>query len=217
MSNPNTIRWHVLSIRDDPQDERLIEQVWGADPDIRIVHVECGAGALEYLQQPGSGIPNLILLGWRFRESHMTAIETLAALKSDASLRPVPVIVLAGALSPFQIHELYVNQVACVFEMPRDPEALGRILRTMKELWMQNAYVPYGNRTVRASEVALTEREKEIVRLSAEDLGRKEIAARLGISIKTVEFHLNNIRRRLGVHGTAGMVRYAIRNNLIEA
>ncbi len=207
----------MLSIRDNPEDEKLIEQVWGADPDIRIVHVECGAQALEYLQKPDRHIPNVILLAWRFRENHMTAIETLAALKADAILRPVPVIVLAGVLSPFQIHELYSNQVACVFEMPHNAEALARVLHTMKDLWMHNVYLPYGKDASSLKELALTEREKEIVRMSAEDLANKEIAARLGISIKTVEFHRNNIRRRLGVQGTAGMVRYAIRNRIIEA
>lgn len=207
----------VLSIRDNPDDQRLIEQVWGADRDIQIVHVECGAQALERLQKPDRIFPNVILLAWRFRENHMTAIETLTALKADAILRPVPVIVLAGALSPFQIHELYTNQVACVFEMPHNPDVLARVLHTMKDLWMHNVYLPYGTHESYLNEVPLTEREKEIVRLSAEDLSGKEIAARLGISIKTIEFHRNNIRRRLGVQGTAGMVRYAVRNGLIEA
>lgn len=47
--------------------------------------------------------------------------------------------------------------------------------------------------------MSLTERETEIVFLCAEDLANKEIAARLGISIKTVEFHRNNIRRECKV------------------
>lgn len=211
------VRYHILSIRDNPEDERLIEQVWGVDPDIHIVHVECGVEALEFLQKADHKIPNMILLAWRFRENHMTAIETLAALKTDAILKLVPVIVLAQALSPFHIQELYSNQVACVLEMPHQPEALGRVLHTMKDLWMHNVHLPYGKAGLPLQEFELTEREKEIVLMSAEDLSNKEIAGRLGISIKTVEFHRNNIRRRLGVQGTAGMVRYAIRNRLIEA
>jgi DNA-binding CsgD family transcriptional regulator len=62
----------------------------------------------------------------------------------------------------------------------------------------------------------LTEREKEVLRLVAEDLTQKDIADRLGISIRTVEFHLHSIKERTGVHGIVGMVRYAIRSGIID-
>lgn len=217
MTERGRARCSVLSIRENLEDERLIEQVWGADPDIQIVHVECGDEALEYLQRPDRRIPNLILLGWQFGKKRMTAIETLTALKADTLLRPVPAIVLAGLLSPFHIDELYAEQVACVFEMPHDVGLLASVLHTIKDLWMHTASLPYRDGTLLREQAALTEREAEIVCLSAEDLANKEIAARLGISIKTVEFHRHNICRRLGVRGTAGMVRYAIRNRLIYA
>jgi len=44
----------------------------------------------------------------------------------------------------------------------------------------------------------------------------KEIAARLAIAPKTVEFHKTRIKKRLDVSGVAGMVRYAIRTGLLE-
>ena len=56
----------------------------------------------------------------------------------------------------------------------------------------------------------------KIVRLIAEDLTAKEIGFKLGISVKTVEFHRQSIRKRLGVAGITGIIRYAIRNRLIE-
>jgi DNA-binding NarL/FixJ family response regulator len=146
----------------------------------------------------------------------MSAAETLAALKADAALRPVPVIVLAGRLTPFQIQELYVNQVSCVFEMPSAVQALEVVLRTLKDLWLNSARLPYERQSYQ-SEVSLTDREMKIVRLIAEDLTAKEIGFKLGISVKTVEFHRQSIRRRLGVAGIAGIVRYAVRNRLIEA
>ena len=62
----------------------------------------------------------------------------------------------------------------------------------------------------------LTKRQREIIALIAEDLTAKEIGDRMGISPKTVEFHRNLIRQRLGVVGTAGIVRYAIRTGLIQ-
>ena len=64
--------------------------------------------------------------------------------------------------------------------------------------------------------VDLTTRQRQIVTLIADDLTAKEIGNRMGISAKTVEFHRTLIRQRLGVTGTAGIVRYAIRAGLIQ-
>lgn len=63
----------------------------------------------------------------------------------------------------------------------------------------------------------LSPRQKQIVTLIAADLTAKEIADRLRLSPKTVEFHKDLIRHRLEVKGTAGIVRYAIRTGLIRA
>jgi DNA-binding CsgD family transcriptional regulator len=52
--------------------------------------------------------------------------------------------------------------------------------------------------------------------LIAEDLTSKEIASRMGLSVKTVLFHRQEIKRRLKVRGTAGIVRYAVRHGIIE-
>jgi DNA-binding CsgD family transcriptional regulator len=62
----------------------------------------------------------------------------------------------------------------------------------------------------------LTSREKEVVYCLVEGLTSKEIASKIGISSKTVEFHRHNIMRKLEVRGVAGIVRYAIRLKLIE-
>ena len=62
----------------------------------------------------------------------------------------------------------------------------------------------------------LTERQMQIVKLVAEDLTSKEIARRLGISSKTVEFHKQRLKVRLGNPGTAKLVRLAIRFGWIE-
>lgn len=62
----------------------------------------------------------------------------------------------------------------------------------------------------------LTQREREIVQLIAEGKSSKEIAGTLGVSEKTVESHRSNILRRLNLHSAVDLVRYAIRNHLIE-
>ena len=62
----------------------------------------------------------------------------------------------------------------------------------------------------------LTPREREIVQLVAEGRSTKELADRLGISPKTAETHRTNIMRKLNLHSVSEVVRYAIRNKLVE-
>ena len=67
-----------------------------------------------------------------------------------------------------------------------------------------------------AATQALTPREHEIVHLIAEGKSSKEVAAVLGISEATAETHRANLMRKLDVHSVSEIVRYAIRNRLIE-
>jgi DNA-binding NarL/FixJ family response regulator len=61
----------------------------------------------------------------------------------------------------------------------------------------------------------ITEREIEIVRLVAEGLSNKEIAEKLFLSTHTVTTHRKNIMNKLQVNNTAGLVLYAVRNDLL--
>jgi DNA-binding NarL/FixJ family response regulator len=63
---------------------------------------------------------------------------------------------------------------------------------------------------------SLTHREREIVQQIAEGRLNKQIAARLSISIKTVETHRASAMRKLKLRTTADLVRYAVRNQLIQ-
>ena len=63
----------------------------------------------------------------------------------------------------------------------------------------------------------LTPRQREIVQLLAEGKSSKEVAVALGLSVKTAETHRANIMRRLDCHSVSELVRYAIRNKIIEA
>ena len=63
----------------------------------------------------------------------------------------------------------------------------------------------------------LTSREREILQLLAEGKSSKEVAVALGISVKTAETHRANIMRKLELHSVSELVRYAVRNQIIEA
>jgi DNA-binding NarL/FixJ family response regulator len=63
----------------------------------------------------------------------------------------------------------------------------------------------------------LTPRQREILQLIAEGKSTKEIAAVLGVSVKTVETHRTQLMNRLDIHDIAGLVRYAVRTGLVTA
>jgi DNA-binding NarL/FixJ family response regulator len=62
----------------------------------------------------------------------------------------------------------------------------------------------------------LTPREIEILQLLAEGKTAKEVASALGIATKTSDTHRTNIMRKLNLHSVAELVRYAIRNKIVE-
>ncbi len=71
--------------------------------------------------------------------------------------------------------------------------------------------------TTDLNEGPLSAREREIVQLIAEGHSTKEIAGRLGISTKTAETHRANLMRKLNLHSVSEIVRYAIRNRIVDA
>ena len=63
----------------------------------------------------------------------------------------------------------------------------------------------------------LTPRQREVLQLVAESQSTKEIAHRLGLSVKTVETHRAQLMQRLGIYGVSGLVRYAVRLGIVRA
>ncbi|WP_404423022.1 response regulator [Nibricoccus sp. IMCC34717] len=72
-------------------------------------------------------------------------------------------------------------------------------------------------RAAASQRAALTSREAEVLQLVAEGLANKQIAAELGISIKTVEKHRQQLMDKLDIHETAGLTRHAIATGVIES
>ena len=63
----------------------------------------------------------------------------------------------------------------------------------------------------------ITGRQREVLQLLAEGKSSKEVANILGITFKTAETHRANLMRRLNCHSVTELVRYAIRNQIVEA
>ena len=68
-----------------------------------------------------------------------------------------------------------------------------------------------------APHTSVTTREREIIQLLAEGKSNKEAASALGISVKTIEAHRANLMRKLHLRSLSDLVRYAIRNKIVQA
>lgn len=78
-------------------------------------------------------------------------------------------------------------------------------------------YLDRGDEEVPTSPLeTLTPRQREVLQLVAEGNTTKQIAAKLELSVKTVETHRSDLMDRLGIHDVAGLVRFAVRTGLVS-
>ena len=81
-------------------------------------------------------------------------------------------------------------------------------------VWQTVAQASLAKTVVAGNPLSL--RERQVLQLIAEGKTTKEIAVSLGIAPKTAERHRSRLMEKLGIHATAGLVRYAIREGLIQ-
>jgi len=78
------------------------------------------------------------------------------------------------------------------------------------------SHQPERNEETLAARGSLTEREREVLQLVAEGYTSQEVAAKLCISVKTVEHHRAHIMEKLHLHNRAALVKYAVREGLVR-
>jgi DNA-binding NarL/FixJ family response regulator len=81
---------------------------------------------------------------------------------------------------------------------------------------VMDGYLGKGPKASGENSSPITGREREVVQLLAEGKSSKEVATILGISTKTAETHRTNLMRKLNCHSVTELVRYAVKNNMIE-
>jgi DNA-binding NarL/FixJ family response regulator len=128
--------------------------------------------------------------------------DVYSALRLLRELRPVtPLIVISGALNG-------EKTVACVRAGAEDvilKNNIGRLGSSISQAV-----------SIRRPLHKLTPRQIEVLRMVAEGHRTREIAARLKLSVKTVESHRGEVMKRLGMHDVVSLVRYAFRVGLIS-
>jgi two-component system nitrate/nitrite response regulator NarL len=150
-------------------------------------------------------------LGWNAED----ALEVLAERSAD-----LPPIV---ALLPNPIHLVEARRAGARGLMARDSDAgtlALAVLAARRGLWVTDPSLEpmravADDRGLASPSEPLTERELEVLRLVAEGLPNKLIAARLNVSDHTVKFHLNAVLRKLGAQSRTDAVVRATRLGLL--
>jgi len=153
----------------------------------------------------------------------MPGLDGLAVLREAAKVCPQTraVILTRHMEEPYAVEALRIGArgyvlktqastdlVAAIRHVHRGEVYLSpKISKAVVQAYLSNADAPNAKLSVR---------ERQVLQLVGEGHSTKKIAILLGISVKTADTHRTKVMEKLDIHQTAGLVRYAIRNGLIE-
>jgi len=192
--------WEVVAEAVDGRD--AVEKASKLKPDVVVIDIAMPSlNGLEAVRQIVKAVPNTKVLVLTMYDSDPLIQQVLQAgargylLKSDAGRDLVSAIEALRRNKTFftpKVSQMVLEGYLDKNPKEKEPEAEAESLR-------------------------LTSRQREIVQLLAEGKSSKEVAAVLGLSVKTAETHRANIMRKLDCHSVTELVRYAIRNHIIAA
>jgi len=135
----------ILLVEDNPGDIRLtLEAFREARLSNNISVVEDGEEAMEYLYQEGKYTdaprPDIILLDLNLPKKD--GREVLSEIKSDESLRRIPVVILTTSEAEEDIHKAYDNHANCYITKPVDVEQFFKIVQTIQGFWLTIVKLP---------------------------------------------------------------------------
>jgi two-component system response regulator NreC len=173
-----------------------VESALKLRPDAVLMDMEMpqlsGLEATRRIRQADPGVHVLILT--MYGEEELVA-QCMHAGAAGYVLKDVPAAQLVYAIQVVSRGGRYLS-----------PEALKGVVEHYVE-GTPRAETPYD---------LLTGREREVVKLLAEGLSAKQVAAQLDLSVKTVDVHKTNLMRKLDLHDRAGLIKWAIRNRVIR-
>ena len=138
--------------------------------------------------------------------------------------RPRPLLNPSNLLSDLALHDRCARFWGKSWYLLKS-RAADELIEAIREVSQGNTYLsPSVSRTVVSAYLGqvvvpddpLSSRERQVVQLIAEGKTTKEAAVQLGISVKTAETHRASLMRKLGARNVADVVKYCIRNHLIE-
>lgn len=135
----------VLMVEDNPDDVLLTrEALKDAKVHCNLHVVEDGVQAMEFLKKRGefadSPRPDIILLDLNLPRKD--GREVLVDIKSDESLRMIPVVVLTTSESPDDIARAYNSHVNCYITKPVDFDQFVKVVRSIEDFWFTVVKLP---------------------------------------------------------------------------
>jgi DNA-binding NarL/FixJ family response regulator len=195
----------------------MLAEILRFDPAYKIVG-ESGDGqkACELLIEMK---PDVVVLDARL--PGLSGVDILRRVSKQ--LKTSRILVFSGYESPALVREMleagahgFVEKTAGLVEFKKGLESVangGTYFGPGVAALLRNV-VANNNPTAGAD--LLTDREREILKLVAESHSTREIASKLGISVKTVDNHRTNLMRKLNLHDVASLTRYALEIGLID-
>lgn len=131
----------IFLIEDNRGDIRLIQEALkSTTAQYEVVVARDGVEAMNYLRQDGEIRPDLILLDLNLPKKD--GREVLAEIKSDSSLKHIPVVVLTTSRNEEDIFKSYDLHVNCYISKSRNLAELFKIVRGIEEFWLETATLP---------------------------------------------------------------------------
>lgn len=192
------------------------------DPDIHIL-AEAADGH-EAVQLARRLKPDVVLMDVIMQ--HMNGID---ATRQIVKNNPKTKVIILTTMREWYKVQLCIEAGACGYIVKASPanELLQAIRNACngsttfstvisKDIQDQNRRMFVSQGRIDANTQKLTSRESEVLRLIADGYANKQIASELGISIKTVEKHRQQVMNKLNIHDIAGLTRYALSTGMVR-
>lgn len=175
------------------------ELVRNLKPDVVLMDIDLpGISSLEAARLMTGDAPETRLIFLTGEEDDKHLLRCMEAGAAGYILKDSPAAKLLTAVRDVHHGRKYVS-----------PQVLGKLVDDFRARGQ-------GRRGQSRGAVNLTPREREVVKMIAEGQSVKEIAVRLGRSVKTVEAHKFNLMRKLDIHNKAELVSYAIQKKIVK-
>ncbi len=208
----------LVIIEDQTAIREMLIEILRLDPNYQFVG-EAGEGQ-QAVQLCIDVKPDIVVLDAKL--PGLNGVDILRRLnKRMPNLR---VLVFSGHENPVLVREMieagahgFVEKTAGLFEFKKGLETVaggGTYFGPAVAALLRNVVANPGSSN---TPDFLTDREREILQLIAESHSTKDIAAKLGISMKTVDNHRTNLMRKLNLHDVASLTRHAVEIGLIES
>jgi DNA-binding NarL/FixJ family response regulator len=139
-------------------------------------------------------------------------------LSSYGEIEYVRQLIDAGAVGYLTKETLANDLITGIRNVQKGNTYFSSSIAKMLQAWDRKSFLETGKQLFdQKSIIKLTSREREVLQLVAEGKSNKLMALEIGISIKTVEKHRQQVMDKLNIHDVAGLTRYAIAQGVVES